>query len=387
MAHFSIPDHIIVGCGAIKEALPYLEQYGHHVFIVTGKHVGKSPMLEQLLTALKSIRTQYTVFDDITGEPTDEMIAAGCKAYTENGCDCLIGIGGGSPLDSAKAIAAMIANKGSISDYMGLEIGGEIPPIVAIPTTAGTGSEATKFTVITDSKKGVKMLLKGEKLIPKLAIVDSDYTMDMPKSVTAATGLDALTHAIEAYTFKKAMCLTDSYALSAIKRIVKYLPVAYHNGYDVQARAELSIAALEAGICINNSSVTIVHGMSRPIGALFHVPHGLSNAMLLCDCIAFAMKDNYTRFAEISRAIGAAAGQDTEQEAAEKLILVLNELCKACEVPTLRSYGISENDFMVSIEKMSQDAIASGSPGNTRRPVSIYDCIEIYAKVYDKQAF
>lgn len=384
MAHFSIPEHIVVGGGAVKDALPYLEKYGKRAFVVTGKHVGKSPMMEQLKSALYSVNINCTIFDEITGEPTDEMIVLGCKVYKENDCDFVIGIGGGSPLDSAKAIAAMTVNDGCISDYMGKEIDGDIPPIVAIPTTAGTGSEATKFTVITDSQKGIKMLLKGEKLIPKLAVIDSDYTIDMPKSVTAATGLDALTHAIEAYTSKKAMCLTDSYALSSIKRIVQYLPDAYRNGYDVVAREQLAIAALEAGICINNSSVTLVHGMSRPIGALFHVPHGLSNAMLLCDCLEFAMKDNYERFADISRAIGVSEMGTSNQEAAESLIPVLKTLCEVCEVPTLKEYGISENDFMINVDKMSQDAIASGSPANTRREVSIYDCIEIYAKTYAK---
>ncbi|MDO5126982.1 MAG: iron-containing alcohol dehydrogenase [Eubacteriales bacterium] len=384
MAHFSIPEHIVVGCGAIKEALPYLKRYGKRALIVTGKHVGKSPMMDSLVAALRFIQAESFVFDEITGEPTDEMITRGCKMYQEHRCDYVIGIGGGSPLDSAKAIAAMVVNIGNISDYMGKEIEGNIPPIVAIPTTAGTGSEATKFTVITDSKKGIKMLLKGEKLIPKLAIVDPDYTIDMPKSITAATGFDALTHAIEAYTSKKAMCLTDSYALSAIQRIVKYLPVAYQNGYDGQAREQMAIAALEAGICINNSSVTIVHGMSRPIGAMFHVPHGLSNAMLLRECMVFAMQDHYERFADIARAIGAANNAESDTSAAEKLIDVIDTLRRSCEIPTLCSYGISEEVYMAVVNKMANDAIASGSPGNTRREVTVADCSSLYIRAYRK---
>lgn len=214
----------------------------------------------------------YAVCDCINTEPTDTMIAEGLEVYQKNGCDCLIGIGGGSPLDAMKAIAVGTTSSALLASYMGKEISGVIPPMAAIPTTAGTGSEVTKFTIITNTKTDVKMLLKGEVLLPKLAIVDASLSESTPQSVTAATGLDALTHAIEAYTSKQAQPLTDALAISAAKRIFRYLPLAYQDGKNREAREEMAAAALEAGICINNSSVTIVHGMSRPIGALFHVP-------------------------------------------------------------------------------------------------------------------
>lgn len=287
-------------------------------------------------------------------------------------------------MDSAKAIAAMVVNPGKIADYMGTEITGTVPPVVAIPTTAGTGSEATKFTIITDQEKNIKMLLKGDCLIPKLAIVDPDFSMDMPKSVTSATGLDAFTHAIEAYTSKKAFDLTDTLAVSAVKRILEYLPKAYQNGYDAKARAEMAIAALEAGICINNSSVTIVHGMSRPIGALFHVPHGLSNAMLLKECMGFALDGAYDRFADLARAVGVAEEKENDVIAANKLLAAIENICEVCEVPTIAEYGVKKEEFDKAIEKMAEDAIASGSPGNTRKTVTKEDCIEIYKKVYGR---
>src|SRR5574344_228227 len=182
-------------------------------------------------------------------------------------------------------MGVLLTNGGNLSDFSGRSIENPIPPLVAIPTTAGTGSEATKFTVITDTKKDIKMLLKGDPLIPKLAIVNYEFGISAPKKVTAATGLDALTHAVEAFTSRKANPITDDIAISAIKRIVKYLPIAYQDGDNKIAREQMAIASLEAGVCINNSSVTLVHGMSRPIGALFHVPHGMSNAMLLCTCL------------------------------------------------------------------------------------------------------
>lgn len=382
MPHFSIPSNVIMGKNALEEAKVHLKKLGNRAFIVTGKHVGKSPMMNQLKKVLEQENISYYVFDEISGEPTDKMIEEGAELYKKYACQFCIGIGGGSPLDSAKAIAVLAANDGSISNYNGKEIKGPVPPIAAIPTTSGTGSEATKFTVITDKEKDIKMLLKGDCLIPDLAIVDFDFSVDMPKSVTASTGLDALTHAIEAYTSKKAFALTDVYAVSAVKRIMKYLPVAYKNGYDAKAREQMAIAAFEAGVCINNSSVTIVHGMSRPIGALFHVPHGMSNAMLIKECLSFALDGAYDRFGELGRAIGAATDEDSDKEAAEKLMLKVEELCKICEIPTLKEYGIEESEFMNYIPKMAEDAILSGSPGNTRKNITKEDCMEIYKKIY-----
>jgi len=380
-----MPKHIYVGKEALLEAAVKIKECGSHALIVTGKHVGKSPMYEKLIKILKQQDISFYTFDGITGEPTDKMIEEGVQIYKLQKCDFIIGIGGGSPLDSAKAIATMAVNTGAISDYMGKEIMGTVPTIVAIPTTAGTGSEATKFTIITDQDKDIKMLLKGECLIPSIAIIDPDFSMDMPKSVTSATGLDAFTHAIEAYTSKKAFSLTDTLAVSAVKRIMEYLPIVYKNGYDVNAREQLAIAALEAGICINNSSVTLVHGMSRPIGALFHVPHGLSNAMLLKDCIEFALDGAYNRFANLGRAIGAAKQTDSDIEAAKILLEKITELCEACEVPSLEEYGVDREAFFIAIDKMSSDALASGSPSNTRKVVTKQDCIDIYKKVYSKE--
>lgn len=382
MPHFTIPNHIFIGKNGWKESASYICACGKKALIVTGKHVGKSPMYEKLIRLLEKEGIAYATFDGITGEPTDRMIEEGLEKYQEQNCDFIIGIGGGSPLDSAKAIAAMSVNSGKIADYIGKEITGEIPPIVAIPTTAGTGSEATKFTIITDQEKDIKMLLKGDCLIPQIAVIDSSFTIDMPKSVTASTGLDAFTHAVEAYTSKKAFDLTDTLAISAVKRILHYLPRAYKNGYDDKAREEMALAALEAGICINNSSVTLVHGMSRPIGALFHLPHGLSNAILLKECIQFALDGAYERFANLARETGIAKPEEEDKRAAEKFLEAIETLCQVCEIPSLAEYGVKREEYEAVIEKMAEDAIASGSPENTRKTVTKSDCIEIYKKIY-----
>lgn len=383
MALFKTPEYTLIGSKALEEAKPYLKKCGKKALIVTGKHVVLSDMMAELKKALEEIGIAYFVFDGITGEPTNVMIDEGIAAYKENGCDFCIGIGGGSPLDSAKAIAAMITNEGKIADYNGKVIEKPIPPVVAIPTTAGTGSEATQFTVITDVEKDIKMLLKGGYLVPKIAIVDPAYTYSAPKSITAATGMDALTHAIEAYTSRKALPVTDTLAVSAVKRIMKYLPAAYKDGSDEKARYEMSVASYEAGICINNSTVTLVHGMSRPIGALFHVAHGISNAMLLTKCLAFALDGAYEKFANLGREIGAATAEDDDKTASEEFIEALNEICKICEIPTLLEYGIPKDEFFAHMEKMAHDALTSGSPGNTMKPISEQDIIEIYKKLWE----
>lgn len=383
MALFKTPEYTLLGENALEEAKTYLKMCGKNALIVTGKHVVKSDMMQDLKKALEDLGISYEVFDGITGEPTNVMIEQGVEAYRAAACDFCIGIGGGSPLDSAKAIAAMITNPGKIADYNGKVIENPIPPVVAIPTTAGTGSEATQFTVITDVEKDIKMLLKGGYLVPKIAIVNPRYTYSAPKSITAATGMDALTHAIEAYTSRKALPVTDTLAVSAVKRIMKYLPVVYKDGRDEKARFELSVGAYEAGICINNSTVTLVHGMSRPIGALFHVAHGISNAMLLKKCLEFALDGAYGKFANLGREVGAATAEDSDEEAAKKFLDAVQEVCDACEIPTLEKYGIPRDAFFDSMEKMAHDAVASGSPGNTMKEVTEKDCIAIYKKLWD----
>ena len=383
MAHFSIPAHVLLGSNALGEAGKLIRELGKKALIVTGPHVGKSPMVEELKETLTRLGLAYSIYDEISGEPTDRMVEEGVKRYREADCDFLIGIGGGSPLDSAKAIAAMSVSEGKIADYMGEEIDGDLPPVVAIPTTAGTGSEATKFTVITDTETGVKMLLKGEALIPKIAILNPEYTMDMPKAVTAATGMDALTHAIEAYTSGRASELTDVFAVSAVGRIFTCLPLAYKNGFDAKARAEMQLAAYEAGVCINNSSVTIVHGMSRPIGALFHVPHGMSNAMLLEGALGFVLDGAYERFGRLARETGFAGWEESDEMASKKLMEAIAELCIELAIPSLKEYGIDEKEYMKAIDKMATDAIASGSPGNAIKTVTKEDCMRIYRAVFD----
>ena len=382
MSEFITPKKIIYGENSLALSGKYIAELGKKALIVTGKIVVTLDIFKQLTDMLDSEGVKYAVFTGITGEPTDTMIDEGVEVYKKENCDFLIGIGGGSPLDSMKAIGALVTGGGKISDYMGKVIETPLPPMAAIPTTAGTGSEATQFTVITDSEKDIKMLLKGTVLIPDIAVVDGELTKSSPKGITASTALDALTHAVEAYTSKKAQPLTDPYCISAVRKIFKYLPRAYKNGDDIEARNGLAIAALQAGICINNSSVTIVHGMSRPIGALFHVAHGTSNAMLLEKCMAFAVGGAYDKFADLGRAIGTAKASDDDKTAAEKFIAALGDICRICEIPTLEEYGIDKDKFFEVMEKMATDALASGSPSNTIKEVTKEDILDLYKSLW-----
>lgn len=376
--NFTCAPRSIIGEGALQLASPYLKDFGKKALIVTGKIITKSGLVEKVQDFLADLDIGSVVFNELPSEPDDKMINAGLGVYVSHHCDFIIGLGGGTPLDTAKAIAAMSVLPGKLIDYAGKEIKGDFPPLVLIPTTAGTGSEATKFFVYTDTKTDAKLLLKGDDLLPDLAIVDYNYTVSSPVGITVATGMDALTHAIEAFTSKKANPLTDIYCLDAIKKIFKYLPKAAKDGKDKEARCNMALAAFEAGVSINNSSVTLVHGMSRPIGALFHVPHGISNAMLITECLRFALDGALDRFAIIAKEIGAAQMDDSDSVASQKFLAALDKLTGELKIPTLKEYGIDLEKFKACEEKMAEDAIASGSPGNTRKAVTKEDEIKIY---------
>ena len=267
-----VPAKIISGVNVISELGDHIAGKGSKALIVTDQFMVKFGNAAKVEDALKKVNIPYVIFDGANTEPTDKIVEAGLKVYREEKCDFIIALGGGSPMDTAKAIGFMTtAGNRKINTYMHEVIDMPVPYLVAIPTTAGTGSEVTKNTIISDTENNVKMLLGGPSIIPALAVVDPTFTMTAPPGVTAATGIDAFCHAIEAYTSRKAQPLTDTFAISAITKIHKNLPICYKDGKNESARLAMSIAALEAGIAFNNASVTIVHGMSRPIGALFHI--------------------------------------------------------------------------------------------------------------------
>lgn len=381
MYQFKVPDKIMMGDNIVASVENVFNLYGKHALIVTGPNIARSTMIASLERTLDNDRVKYTVITNIEGEPTVSMIENGVQAYKEHGCDFIIGLGGGSPLDSAKAIAAMTVLEGSIADYKGVRIDdAELPPVICIPTTAGSGSEVTKYTIITDENDGHKMLLTGNSLLPKMAMLDYTFSNGCPKTVTASAGLDALTHAIEAFISVNAQPLSDALALSAIKRIMRYLPQVYRDGSNFNVRREMSIAALQAGICINNSSVTLIHGMSRPIGARFGVPHGMANAMLLNVCLSdmeMAARHNLARIATYLRIQAV-----DEIDASEKFVEEVEKLVEKLEVPTMSKYGINRDEYMAAIDDMSFEAIMSGSPSHAPREYTADYIRDIYIRAY-----
>ena len=273
---------------------------------------------------IKDAGIRAGIFHDTVADPTSDVVDAGVRVFHEGGHDGLVSLGGGSPMDTAKAMGMLVANGGRVRDYKvphPIPLAG--PPHLAIPTTAGTGSEVTRFTVVSDSESGEKMLIAGGVLVPAAALVDYELTLSMPARLTADTGTDSLTHAIESYVSRKANGFTDALALTAMKTIWKVLPFCVHEPSNREAREAMMLAATQAGMAFSNASVALVHGMSRPLGAHFHVPHGLSNAMLLPAVTAFSVEAALERYAQCARAMRIAKGEDTNEKAVELLIRAL----------------------------------------------------------------
>lgn len=378
---FVTPRRIVYGEGALANATGELATMGTKALVVTDSVMAKLGNLALVTDALDVAGIAYCVFDEVNSEPVDTMVERGVELFSSEDCDFMVALGGGSPIDTMKAIAMCAASGAPIASFMGKPYTGPVCPMVAIPTTAGTGSEATQFTIITDTEHDVKMLIAGVPLIPVLAIVDPQFTMTAPASVTAATGIDALCHAIESFTSRKAQPLSRTFSLSAAKRIFGNLATCVSDPGNVEARTQMSIAATEAGIAFNNSSVTIIHGMSRPIGALFHVPHGLSNAMLMEACFDFALDGAYAEFAEVARYCGLSDAED-DAAAARDLMSAIHELLVAVKIPTLEEFGVEREAFEAAVDKMAADAEASGSPANTIKPVTQSDMKAIYRSLY-----
>lgn len=374
---FSMPRKIVYGEGALGRAADIMTKMGAKALVVTDSTMVRLGNLARVTDVLDAAGIGYVVYGEVDSEPVVSMVEEGSRRFMDEGCDFMIALGGGSPIDTMKAIALRVESGKPVTSFMGKPYDGRACPMVAIPTTAGTGSEATQFTIITDVESDVKMLIAGASLVPALAVVDPVFTVTVPSSVTAATGVDALCHAVEAYTSRKAQPLSQVFAVSAVRRILANLAVCVEDPADIDARAQMSLAATEAGISFNNASVTLIHGMSRPIGALFHVPHGLSNAMLMRACLAFAAEGAYGRFAELARACGASLAADDEA-AARELLSIIDALLVRIGIPSICEYGIDREVFLGSVDKMAVDAQASGSPANTLRNVSIEDMRDIY---------
>jgi len=373
-----------VGAKASEEIGSIIKGLGYkNPIIITDKMMVKLGYTKKILEILRKFQINCEVFDDTIPEPTVESIQRGVSKIKNGNYDSIIALGGGSPIDSAKAIGILGKYGGEMKDYKFPRIVSEQGiPIIAIPTTAGTGSEVTRFTIISDEKTDEKMLCVGLAFMPIAALVDYELTLSVPQRTTADTGIDALTHAMEAYVSKKANPYSDSQAMEAMKLLAPNLRTVYHDGNNKEAREAMMLGSTLAGVAFSNASVALVHGMSRPIGAFYHVPHGLSNAMLLPSVTEYSIPSAKERYANCARAMGVASFDDDNKTANEKLLIELEALNKELNVPTPQEFGIDKEDFMNKLETMAEQAIASGSPGNNPRVPTSEEIIDIYKMLW-----
>lgn len=380
----AFPRHIHLGGGALEQLGALIDELQlHRPLVVTDPFLAASGAAQRVMSLLSAAGKTPALFDRTVPDPTTASLMQGVAALLEHRADCIVGFGGGSPMDTAKALAVLAVQPGPMRRFKAPNnYAGAALPIIAIPTTAGSGSEATQFTVISDSDTNEKMLCPGLSFLPVGAIVDFELTMTMPPRLTADTGVDALTHAVEAYVSRKANPISDGLALAAIRLIATHLKRAYLDGSDAPARAAMMAAATQAGMAFSNSSVALVHGMSRPIGAHFHVAHGLSNAMLFPAVTAFSVAGAPGRYADCARAYGVADATTSDQAAAGALVDALAALCAELEVPTPRSYGIDSAAWQSLIPLMAEQAVASGSPANNPVIPGPAEIEALYAEVY-----
>ncbi|UQE76638.1 iron-containing alcohol dehydrogenase [Gordonia sp. PP30] len=380
----ALPRILRIGANALAELPAVLTDTGcRRPLIVTDAFLTSTGAVARVVELLAEAGIDCTVFDDVVPDPTTESLGPAIARLRASGCDGVIGFGGGSSLDTAKAVALLATTERPLRDFKApAQTDEPLLPIVAIPTTAGSGSEATRFTVVTDSQSGEKMLCPGLAFLPIAAVVDYTLTMTMPARLTADTGIDALTHAVEAYVSAQANSFSDGLALAAIATIGRYLRRAYADGSDAEAREHMMLASTQAGIAFSNSSVALVHGMSRPLGAHFHISHGLSNAMLFPAVAEFSLGGATARYADCARAYGAADAADSDLAAAGKFVEELRRLNQDLAVPAPHELGIAPDDWTRLLSTMSEQALASGSPQNNPVVPSADQICAIYRAIY-----
>ncbi|MEU3306650.1 iron-containing alcohol dehydrogenase [Nocardiopsis sp. NPDC006832] len=383
-ASLALPRVLRVGAGASSELAEVLDSFGlSRPLLVTDPFVASRPFFHEILSRLERAGISPGVFTETVPDPTTEVVDAGVRALREGDFDSLVGVGGGSPIDTAKAVALLGSHGGRMRDYKAPVVT-DAPalPVIAVPTTAGTGSESTRYSIITDAETDEKMLCAGLAMLPRAALVDFELTLEMPARLTADTGVDALTHAIEAYVSTKANPISDGLARDAMRTLFAHLRSAYADPADRAAREAVMAGATQAGMAFSNSSVALVHGMSRPIGAHFKVAHGLSNAMLLPTVTEFSVSAAPERYADCARAMGMAAPGSTDGEATGALVWELRLLNEELGVPSPRAHGIDAERWWELAPLMARQALASGSPGNNPRVPTAEEVVELYHAVY-----
>jgi alcohol dehydrogenase len=377
------PTRIQFGVGSISSlGRTVLDFKGSNVFLVIDPSLIKAGIVSQITAPLEAAAIPYTLYDNIDPEPGLKLADKGYKIAKAKGCDCVIGAGGGSAMDVAKAVAILLTNGGKAADYLGLDkIAKAGVPKIMIPTSAGTGAEVTFTAVFINEKTGSKGGMNGTPLYPEAAILDPALTLTLPPAVTAYTGIDALTHALEAFTSTQAHTLSELYSLEAIDLISRNLPAAYANGSNLEARSAMLMGSLLGGKALATAGVGLVHAMAYPMGGMFGIGHGLANAVLLPYVIEYNLIGNREKFATLAAVLGKNTDDMTTKEASERCVEALFELNAEVGIPaTLQDLNIPDDQ----IPEMARIALTVTRPveNNPRKP-TLDDVINIYQMAYD----
>lgn len=356
----------LLGVGCLEQIVTYIKPMAFRkALIVSDKFLVESNLIQKLTDLLSSSGIFFIIYDNVSPNPTVDQVNYGLKLFQDNGCDFLISFGGGSPHDCAKAIALLATNGGDIRNYVGLNKAKKASaPLIAVNTTAGTGSELTRFCVITDTERHMKMTITDWHVTPIIAVNDAELMINMPPGLTAATGIDALTHAVEAYVSTNATPVTDCKALKAIELIVNYLPLAVKNGNDLKAREMMVYAEYLAGIAFNNASLGYVHALAHQLGGFYNLPHGLANALMLPPVAEFNLSSAPHKYADITKALGIDTAGLSLESAGKLGIHAINELIKDLKIPQNLSAvrGFNPDDIPTLASNALQDVCALTNP-------------------------
>ena len=362
---FFIPSVTLIGIGAHKEVPEKMKALGgKKVCLVTDKGITAAGITEQMTTLLTKGGLEVAVYDETIPNPTDKNVHDGVEFYKKNNCDSLITLGGGSSHDCGKGVGLVISNGGKIHDFEGIDKSTKpMPPYLAINTTAGTASEMTRFCIITDTSRKVKMAIVDWRVTPNMAIDDPLLMVGMPPALTAATGMDALTHAVEAYVSTIATPMTDACALKAIELVSDYLRPAVANGQDMEARDKMCYAQYLAGMAFNNASLGHVHAMAHQLGGFYDLPHGVCNAILLPHVERYNLIAKVDRFVDMAKAMGEQVDQLSKRQAADRALSAIEKLSRDVGIPSgLSELGVKEKDIPTMTKNAQADACGFTNP-------------------------
>lgn len=374
------PAHTIIGKGCIQEIPKHIDTIaGKKALVVTDEGLYKIGTVKKVTDVLDRAGKPYALYTGVKPNPTVSLVNEAKAVYNREGCDYLIGIGGGSPLDVSKAISILAKNGGNIEDYNGLDKSKKSGvPLIAINTTAGTGSEVTRAYVVTDEVRKVKMLMVDAHCLSYLALNDPALMVDMPAPLTAATGMDALTHAIEAYVAKSHFPFTDGLALEAIGLVAKSLQKACENGRDMDARTDMCWAEYMAGLAFSNAGLGMVHAMAHQLGGFYNTPHGVANAILLTHVMKFNLPSCKERYADIARALKINTAHMTPDQAANAAITYIEQLAERIHIPKLSETAFKPSDVLTLSLHALED---TGMPENPRE-ATLVDVQKVFMDAY-----